>query len=570
MTDPYNCNFNWKQDNGESGIDCGGGQCPPCPVNGNLNCPAGQTSSFMIDSCAFALGPANDPAYDPENPCDPKYRVNIECNAISNSQRCETVGGLFNFTWHDAVATGEANCSAPKCVADQTTEPAKGSLFCELAPLERIPLPARRLSTGTKTEGEVCAGSDAAIADKDCGSDLVCRRCAPADPACLNMPCLCVRDHTTTSFNSTTSLSYNYSMRYTDPCAPATPEGDGSGASTSGCWADKEEHDPAKQDECKAFTDPCDCENNGCEAREGAGEFAMRDIGAPCACNGICKSGFCGRKDKNAAWQCLTDPSSTQHNNVLICEEMCRPCPKNTYQRGNACITCPQDKPTTRGKDGQTALGCFACNEGESFSSAQNPANSVCKPCTSNFYGKNSVCIPCPDDKPTTRGKDGQTQCFACSNDGAIFDDKEGLCRCPFGYEHNAMRSQCNMSDGLITLIVGFVIAAIAGAVVRIKYRKAVSKWFSKNFDKAKGKYYLTIPLMVAVLGTYDVVGDIVFLTSFQNEAWSTYSQILFYSIITKETIKMFALISTLFASWFRKPDVSYLHFEQHSNKNFT
>ena len=79
---------------------------------------------------------------------------------------------------------------------------------------------------------------------------------------------------------------------------------------------------------------------------------------------------------------------------------------------------------------------------------------------------------------------------------------------------------------------------------------------YKKNFDKVDGKYYLTIPLLIALIGSYDVFGDVFFL--WPQTIWSPYPQILLISIFTKESLKMLALISTLFVSTFRKPDVSF------------
>ena len=178
----------------------------------------------------------------------------------------------------------------------------------------------------------------------------------------------------------------------------------------------------------------------------------------------------------------------------------------------------------------------------------------TCKPCPVNTFAKDNLCIPCPKDKPTTRGKGGQAQCFACVAGNEFFTN--GLCRCPFSFVQNEMRTQCIMSAGLITLINLFVVGIIVGVSIKLCCKKKFSNSYKKNFDKVDGKYYLTIPLLIALIGSYDVFGDVFFL--WPQTIWSPYPQILLISIFTKESLKMLALISTLFVSTFRKPDVSF------------
>ena len=543
------CNNNGVQDNGELGVDCRGennviDDCVPCPdyggVDSNQNdrqdimpipikysgkCLEGEIFRYMIDYCAKELE-SNDPnpaaptgpsACDNPDFHDEKQKlVGKKCNRITSVEKCTVAGASFGYRFVNN--TGKSSCATGvhQCALVSVIKSERRRLLPERTlkyPPQRRRLPENEdvvslrclVDTGGSGGGScnVDAAQDGEEEGIDCGG--------PNCPAC---GC----NHNGIQDNGEEGVDCGGA--YCPPCGcnnNGVQDGDemgidcGGGSCTQSCGTP----DPAAEPLL-----PC------CEADPGAADAGAADPGA-------------------------SDPGASGAKAVM-CDGACFPCPINSYEKNNNCVPCPKDKPTTRGKEGQTQ--CFACNEGGGFFAEAIPENSRCKPCPSTFYGKNNSCIPCPKDKPTTRGNEGQTQCFACEAGNEFFH--KGLCRCPFSFVQNEMRTQCIMSAGLITLINLFVVGIIVGVSIKLCCKKKLSNSYKKNFDKVDGKYYLTIPLLIALIGSYDVFGDIFFL--WPQTIWSPYPQILLISIFTKESLKMLALISTLFVSTFRKPDVSF------------
>ena len=532
------CNNNGVQDNGEEGVDCGGpDSCPECPIECKAGicegmcckekdvkdilpiptkysgkCLEGEIFRYMIDYCAKELE-SNDPnpaaptgpsACDNPDFHDEKQKlIGKKCNRITSVEKCQVAGASFGYRFVNNTDKRSCANGVHQCALVSVVKSSRRRRLPEQTleyPPQRRRLPQNEdvvsLSCLVDTGGS-CNVDNARDGEEE-GIDCGGPNCPPCG-VCNNNG---VQDY---------------------------------GEDGVDCGG--------------AYCPQCGCNNNGVQDGD--------EMGIDCG-SGSCPQP-CGTPDPGAESPlpcCEADPGASDPGAsfpvAVMCDGACFPCPINTYEKDNNCAPCPKNKPTTRGKKGQTQ--CFACDEGNGFYVEDIPENSVCKPCPSTFYGKNNSCIPCPKDKPTTRGKEGQTQCFACEAGKEFFF--EGLCRCPFSFVQNEMRTQCIMSAGLITLINLFVVLAIVGGSIILCCKKKVSNWYSKNFDKVDGKYYLTTPLLIALIGTYDVFGDIFFLLP--QTIWAPYPQILLISIFIKESLKMLALISTLFVSTFRKPDVSF------------
>ncbi|KKR45090.1 MAG: hypothetical protein UT80_C0044G0001, partial [Parcubacteria group bacterium GW2011_GWC1_40_13] len=57
------CNYNSSQDNGETGVDCGGGGCPACPGGSSSSVPGGGSSSSVPGGGSSSSVPGGDDKY---------------------------------------------------------------------------------------------------------------------------------------------------------------------------------------------------------------------------------------------------------------------------------------------------------------------------------------------------------------------------------------------------------------------------------------------------------------------------------------------------------------------------
>jgi hypothetical protein len=110
---------------------------------------------------------------------------------------------------------------------------------------------------------------------------------------------------------------------------------------------------------------------------------------------------------------------------ACICKpNTCITCPINTFSEGGiypTCTPCPKDRPTTNFTIRQATcipVPKIKCKPGYKFTIGDGiTRKKECTMCKVNTYSPGGVevkCSPCPDNRPTTNGRSGQSECKAC------------------------------------------------------------------------------------------------------------------------------------------------------------
>eukprot|EP00944_MAST-04C_sp_MAST-4C-sp1_P000810 g810.t1 len=135
---------------------------------------------------------------------------------------------------------------------------------------------------------------------------------------------------------------------------------------------------------------------------------------------------------------------------LCICKKdtqpkVCAICPKNTYGNGVSCKACPSKKPSTMGKTGCTSMDDCVMDSKCDVGHGYDHDSKTCVQCKVNEFskgGQGALCQACPRDKPYTKGRPGQKQCFACPL-GHEYNGGKTCTKCPVNYYSDDGSKEC-------------------------------------------------------------------------------------------------------------------------------